>query len=498
MSPAFVIASSSAQLTFRQNYNLENHRHGASTVYYDGGVLEIKIGAGAFTDIVSAGGSFVTGGYNVSLASGNPLAGQQAWGGSSGGGLSTTVNLPAAAAGQTVQLRWACAVNTGNANGGVGWYVDSIAISDTVMVCCTPGPDLAVSQSAAPNPGKVGQNLTYTLATTNLGALTASAVTLTDALPSSVSFVSASPGCTNIGGVVTCNLGALAGGAGSNITVTVTPSIAGPITNSVTIGSTTADPNSANNTASNVITINAPPVITGQPTGHVAVAGATVSFSIAATGSPAPAYQWYFTNLLAGRTASTLTLSNVQPGQAGGYSVQLSNIAGVTTSAVAQLTVLVPPSITVPPATQTVLPGSNVTFQVTASGTAPLRYQWTLRGTNLAAGTTNSLVLTNVQLPQAGNYAVVVTNLAGAVTSAPASLRILAAPILGGISRVGGTASISVVSVAGLDYTLEYKNSFDESNWTPLPPAVAGTGGPVALQDTNSPAASRFYRVRCQ
>ena len=414
VSPAFVIASSSAQLTFRQNYNLENHRHGASTVYYDGGVLEIKIGAGAFTDIVSAGGSFVTGGYNVSLASGNPLAGRQAWGGSSGGWLSTTVNLPATAAGQTVQLRWACAVNTGNANGGVGWYVDSTALSDTVMVCCTPGPDLAVSQSAAPNPGKVGQNLTYTLATTNLGALTASAVTLTDALPSSVSFVSASPGCTNIGGVVTCNLGALAGGAGSNITVTVTPSIAGPITNSVTIGSTTADPNSANNTATNVITV------------------------------------------------------------------------------------IMSPSITVPPATQTVLPGTNVTFLVTASGTAPLRYQWTFRGTNLAAGTTHSLVLTNVQLPQAGNYAVVVTNLAGAVTSAPASLRILAAPILGGISRVGGTASISVVSVAGLDYTLEYKNSFDESNWTPLPPAVAGTGGPVALQDTNSPVASRFYRVRCE
>ena len=242
------------------------------------------------------------------------------------------------------------------------------------------------------------------------GALTASAVTVTDTLPGSVTFVSASPGCTNVGGVVTCHVGALAGGGGSNLTVTVTPSSPGPITNRVSVGSTTADPNSANNAATNVITINAPPVITGQPTGQVAIAGANVSFSATASGSPAPAYQWFFTNLLAGRTASTLTLSNVQPAQAGGYTVVASNIAGVVTSSVATLTVIVPPLITAQPATQTVLPGTNVTFQVAASGTAPLRYQWTFRGTNLAAGTTNSLLLSNVQMPQAGGYAVVVTN----------------------------------------------------------------------------------------
>ena len=54
-SPTITLPAGSAQLTFRQNYNLESG--------YDGGVLEIKIGSGAWTDIVTAGGSFASGGY---------------------------------------------------------------------------------------------------------------------------------------------------------------------------------------------------------------------------------------------------------------------------------------------------------------------------------------------------------------------------------------------------------------------------------------------------
>ena len=51
-----------------------------ATKAYDGGVLEIKIGTGAFTDILSAGGSFVSGGYNnktIDSTDDNPLDGRQ-------------------------------------------------------------------------------------------------------------------------------------------------------------------------------------------------------------------------------------------------------------------------------------------------------------------------------------------------------------------------------------------------------------------------------------
>ena len=64
VSPSIALPAGQARLTFRNNYNLESD----ASSYYDGGVLEIKIGAGAFTDILAAGGSFVSGGYNGTIS----------------------------------------------------------------------------------------------------------------------------------------------------------------------------------------------------------------------------------------------------------------------------------------------------------------------------------------------------------------------------------------------------------------------------------------------
>jgi len=170
VSPAIAITSASAQLTFRHYYNTENG--------WDGGVLEISIGGGAFTDILSAGGSFVTGGYNRSLnSSGNPLSGRQAWSGNSGGFITTTVNLPAAAAGQNVRFKWRC--GTDGSIGGTGWYVDSIVVSD--LRCCAasvPLEPLVVADTASltaesclPTNGVIdpGETVTVQLALKNLG-----------------------------------------------------------------------------------------------------------------------------------------------------------------------------------------------------------------------------------------------------------------------------------------------------------------------------------------
>jgi len=57
---------------------------------------------------------------------------------------------------------------------------------------------------------------------------------------------------------------------------------------------------------------------------------------------------------------------------------------------------------------------------------------------------------------------------------------------------------MSLISVAGLDYQLEYKDTLTQTNWVPIVPVVPGTGTLMMLQDTNAlPAASRFYRVSC-
>ena len=134
VSPAILINSPTAKLTFRHNYDLEAGL--SATTAYDGGVLEIQIGSGFFQDILSAGGTFVTGSYNRTISSSfsNPLGGRQTWSGDSGGFITTVVNLPAAAAGQTIHLRWLC--GSDSSAGKTGWFVDSVSLSDGFYTCC--------------------------------------------------------------------------------------------------------------------------------------------------------------------------------------------------------------------------------------------------------------------------------------------------------------------------------------------------------------------------
>ena len=123
-SPSIPITSPAATVSFRNRYDTE--------AGWDGGVLEISIGAGAFQDIITAGGSFIENGYNGSLGAGvnNPLANRNAWNGLSGGYINSTVRLPAAAAGQNVRLKWRFGAddNTTGTGPNPGWYVDGVKV----------------------------------------------------------------------------------------------------------------------------------------------------------------------------------------------------------------------------------------------------------------------------------------------------------------------------------------------------------------------------------
>jgi hypothetical protein len=185
-------------------------------------------------------------------------------------------------------------------------------------------------------------------------------------------------------------------------------------------------PNATNiNFLATALGSNTPPTITTQPLSQTVNPGATASFSVVATGTLPLGYQWRFNGgNIAGATSSSYTKSNVQVADGGNYSVVVSNIAGTVTSATAVLTVNTPPSITAQPQSQTVIAGNNATFTVTASGIAPLYYQWRSSGTNIPGATGSSYTRANVQLADAGSYLVVVTNSVGSVTSAPASLTV--------------------------------------------------------------------------
>jgi len=81
-----------------------------------------------------------------------------------------------------------------------------------------------------------------------------------------------------------------------------------------------------------------------------------------------------------------------------------------------------PPVLTAQPQSQTVEVGANVTFTCSAGGFSPLSYQWQVNGSNIVEATASSLSLTNVQTVDTGEYSVVVTNVAGSITSTSAML----------------------------------------------------------------------------
>jgi uncharacterized repeat protein (TIGR01451 family) len=136
----------------------------------------------------------------------------------------------------------------------------SLTINGSNVVCCT-GPaisDLSLTGNASPNPVVVGGNFTVSLTVSNSGPDTASAVNLTNPLPAGASFVSATSSqgtITNSAGVVTATLGALAAGSNATVTLTLTASTSGTLTNVAYGGTTSLDPAPANNTNSLLVIV---------------------------------------------------------------------------------------------------------------------------------------------------------------------------------------------------------------------------------------------------
>ena len=220
-----------------------------------------------------------------------------------------------------------------------------------------------------------------------------------------------------------------------------------------------------------------PPVVIQPPASQTVVAGATVSFSVTAKGTAPLSYQWQFNSAdLSDATGTSLTLTGVQPANEGGYTVVLTNSEGSVTSAVAVLTVLVPPAITAQPQSLTNVAGTTASFSATATGSAPLIYRWQLNGLILANGggisgaTTNTLTIASVQATNAGSYTVVVSNAAGAVTSAVATLTVSGPPtiILEPASQSvdeGNSVTFSVMAAGTLPLSCQWrKNGVDLSD----------------------------------
>ncbi|MEO5804723.1 MAG: immunoglobulin domain-containing protein [Verrucomicrobiota bacterium] len=214
-----------------------------------------------------------------------------------------------------------------------------------------------------------------------------------------------------------------------------------------------------------------PPMITIAPQNLVVTAGENANFSVAASGSGPLQYQWRFNSSnIMGATASNFTVNNAQGSAAGNYSVVITNDFGAVTSSVAVLTVNVPPSISAQPQSRSVAQATNITFSVTATGTAPLNFRWRFNGSNIAGAISSAFTLTNVQASDAGNYSVLVSNFVGMIVSSNATLAVSATPVAPSVTgppqsqtAIAGQNIIFHVTANGT-LPLNYQWRFDGEN----------------------------------
>jgi hypothetical protein len=237
------------------------------------------------------------------------------------------------------------------------------------------------------------------------------------------------------------------------------------------------------------------PVIVQNPQSRSVAAGSTVTFEVLAQGPGPLSYAWLKDGgAMGGQTGPSLTLSNVQPIQAGGYAVCLSNSFGSVTSAPAVLSVIVRPAITNQPLGQNLFAGADAIFSVGATGTGPLHYLWNKDGAPLTNVDAPILVVAHVSVADAGNYTVEVMNPAGLAVSTPAPLTVLGPPAAR-FDRASKLLTIAIPAAGPAGFAIEYAGQLPTAVWTPWTGPLATNNGLVNFSSETQSNAARFFRV---
>src|SRR5438477_4882047 len=283
--------------------------------------------------------------------------------------------------------------------------------------------------------------------------------------------------------------------SGTAISGATAPTYTTPATTSADSGAQFAVvvTNTAGSVTSNAATLTVSaaavaPSITTQPASQTVTAGQTATFTVVATGTAPLSYQWQKnTTAISGATsASYTTPATTSADNSAKFVVVVSNTAGSVTSNAATLTVnsaATAPSITTQPASQTVTVGQTATFTVVATGTAPLSYAWTKNGTAISGATAASYTTpATTSSDNSAQFTVTVSNVAGNVTSNPATLTVTTGtgggtmPQFGHVFIVEGenTSFSSTYSSSNMPYLTSLANQYGVSlhYWADTHPSI--------------------------
>lgn len=223
------------------------------------------------------------------------------------------------------------------------------------------------------------------------------------------------------------------------------------------------------------------PQITTQPTSQAVGEGRVLTFAVAATGVPAPTYQWQrktagsdtFVDLTEGTpftgvATSILTVSPTTNSMNGDQfqCVVKNGVSPDATSSIAILSIGSVPAITAQPSNVTATVGTVATLSVQVTGLPEPTYQWKKAGVDVSGATAGTLTINNVQLSDAGTYSVVVTNSLGSVTSnaavltvQPPSPPVISQPVKDQVGEVGGTVLLAAPAMGSPSPTYQWRKN---------------------------------------